>query len=365
VVRSQEGGEDWIRFVVADNGIGMTKEQMGRLFEAFSQADASTTRKFGGTGLGLAISKKFCELMGGGISVKSELGEGTTFTIRIPSEAAAATSRGPSDTVNAAKSSQAMTPPDRDTVLVIDDDPAVRDLMERWLTKDGFHTEVAASGQQGLQLARGLRPAVITLDVLMPQMDGWAVLTELKSDPNTAGIPVLMLTIADDAKIGFALGAVDYLTKPIEREQITKVLRRLARDGREGTVLIIDDDADSRSLARSFLERRGWEVREAVDGREGLRRLAEARPDLVLLDLIMPGMDGFDFMEEVRKHPEWSKLPVVVLTAKNLTAEERQRLNGCVHRVMRKGAGSREGLLQAIHNAIATHEVAAAGMEGV
>ncbi|PYI88408.1 MAG: hypothetical protein DME26_03695 [Verrucomicrobia bacterium] len=191
----------------------MTPEQVGKLFEAFSQADASTTRKYGGTGLGLAISRKFCQMMGGGLSVASEAGKGSTFTVTLPAEVESAKT----ESVESVIAKPTPTSDSATRVLVVDDDPTVRDLLQRFLTKEGFRVETAANGQQGLERARKLKPDAITLDVMMPGMDGWAVLTALKADRTLADIPVIMLTIVDDKNMGYALGASDYLTKPVVR----------------------------------------------------------------------------------------------------------------------------------------------------
>ena len=338
-----------LSFRVADTGIGITPEQMGRLFEAFSQADASTTRKFGGTGLGLAISRKFCQLMGGDITVESEPGQGTTFTVTLPAtveEAAAELAAERSPAVKAAAGDR------RATVLVIDDDPNVRDLMERSLAKDGYRVVTAADGARGLALAKELNPAVITLDVMMPGMDGWAVLTALKADPATAGIPVVMMTIVDDKNMGFALGAADYLTKPIDWPRLAGVLKKHRRASTAQTVLLVEDDLNTRDLLRRSMEKDGWSVMEAENGRIGLERLTEGIPALILLDLMMPEMDGFGFMQELRKREDCRGVPVIVITAKDLTEDDRRRLNGEVARILQKGATSTDDLLSEIRSLI-------------
>jgi CheY-like chemotaxis protein len=252
----EEGAaSETIHFQVTDTGIGMTPEQMSNLFQAFSQADASTTRKFGGTGLGLAISRKFCQMMGGDITVTSEPGVGTSFTATLPMIVEEAP--GAESVVAPAQLAARSSLP---TVLVIDDDVAVRDLMERTLSKDGFDVRVAADGRTGLELAKQLQPAVITLDVMMPGLDGWAVLTALKADPATVEIPVVMLTIVDDKGMGFSLGAVDYFTKPIDWHRLSESLKKHRRTSISQTVLVVDDDADTRDLLRRALEAEGWSV---------------------------------------------------------------------------------------------------------
>jgi CheY-like chemotaxis protein len=237
-------------------------------------------------------------------------------------------------------------------VLVVDDDAAVRDLMSRFLGKEGFRVATAAGGEEGLRLARELQPDVITLDVLMPGMDGWSVLAALKADPALADIPVVMLTMLDDRNLGYALGAADYLTKPIDRERLVAVLGRHRRDL---PVLVVDDDADFRELARRTLEREGYSVVEAENGRVGLARLREAKPGVVLLDLMMPEMDGFDFVAAVQEDRAWRALPIVVITAKDLSPEDHERLNGYVARVFQKGALSRETLLGEVRDLVATY----------
>jgi signal transduction histidine kinase/DNA-binding response OmpR family regulator/ligand-binding sensor domain-containing protein len=332
-----------LNFIITDTGIGMTPEQVSKLFEAFSQADASTTRRFGGTGLGLAISRKFCRLMGGDITVASTPGQGSTFTVTLPANVSE--TPHPTDTQFFPKPAAAGPSTAGPVVLVIDDDPTVRDLMQRSLDKDGFRVEVAADGRTGLEMARRLKPAVITLDVMMPSMDGWAVLTALKADPSTAEIPVVMLTIVDDKNMGFALGAADYFTKPIDWQRLTAVLKKHDKPTTSHTVLVVEDDERTRELLRRTLQREGWQVREAANGRLGLEELELGVPGLILLDLMMPEMDGFGFMRELRKHPACSQVPVIVITAKDLTEEDRRRLRGDVVRILGKNATDREQLV--------------------
>jgi len=341
VSREAAAGGARIVFGVADTGIGMTPEQLGRLFEAFSQADAATTRKYGGTGLGLALSRRLCRMMGGDVTVESEAGRGSAFTIRLPVDVTSAAG-GPPDAA-------AGEGPGGATVLVIDDEAAVRDLMQRFLVKEGFRVATAAGGDEGLRRARELRPDAITLDVMMPGMDGWAVLAALKADPALADIPVVMLTIVDDRNLGFALGAADYLTKPIDRARLVAVLARYRRDR---PVLVVDDDAGVRQLLRRMLEAEGHAVVEAAHGRAALRRLGDVTPGVVLLDLMMPEMDGFEFIEEFRRHDAWRGIPVVVLTARDLSADDRRRLSGHVHKILQKSAYGRDELMAEVRQLV-------------
>jgi GAF domain-containing protein/CheY-like chemotaxis protein len=337
---------DWIAFSVTDTGIGLRPEQIARLFEAFSQADAATTRRYGGTGLGLALSRRLCRMMGGDVTVASEAGRGSTFTVRLPARVAET-----SEPVAPATSAVETGPATAGTVLVIDDEIGVRDLMQRFLVKQGFRVVTAAGGEEALRRARELRPDAITLDVMMPGMDGWTVLSALKADPETADIPVIMLTIVDDRSLGYALGASDYLTKPIDRERLVAVLRKYRR---ECPVLVVDDDAGVRQLLRRMLEPDGYTVVEAENGRVALERARAAPPGVVLLDLMMPEMNGFEFVTEFRRDERWRAIPIVVITARDLSREERERLNGDVERILQKGAYGRDELLAEVRDLVTT-----------
>jgi CheY-like chemotaxis protein len=317
------------------------------LFEPFSQGDASTSRKYGGTGLGLVISRRFARMLGGDISVVSEAGRGSTFTLTLPQTLDIDKSHAD---VTAAAIPLADT---AGTVLVIDDEPAVHEILNRTLVKYGFSVVKAHSGEEGLRLARKLHPRIITLDVMMPGMDGWSVLSALKSDPDLAEIPVIMLTIVDNKNLGYSLGAADYLTKPIDRERLTTVLLRY-RGELKNKALIVEDDSASRDVLVRLLKNDGWLVAEAGNGVEALAELARDRPGVVLLDLMMPGMDGFEFLEEVNRHPEWRSIPMIVVTARDLSSEDRQRLNGHVSRVLAKGQYTRDELMEQIGLVVAS-----------
>jgi signal transduction histidine kinase/CheY-like chemotaxis protein len=355
--RSEQADEDWLTFAISDTGIGIAEDKIEHVFEEFAQADDSTTRDYGGTGLGLAISQRFCQLLGGDLSVHSELGEGSTFTIRIPAILPGTTPQRPQAGVSAAitdaEPGTLRAAGARSTILVIDDDPEACEIIERFLIKDGFTVVTAASGEQGLRLAHEVQPAAITLDVMMPEMDGWSVLRALKADPELRKVPVIMLSMIDDRTRGYSLGAVDYLTKPVDREQLHRALSRYYSAGDDSAVLLVEDDIDTREIMARTLEKAGWAVSEAGNGQEALDVMASVRPRLILLDLMMPVMDGFGFLAALRARPEWQQIPVVVVTAKDLTGDDRDRLNGMVEEVLEKNACTREQLLEHVRAAVA------------
>jgi signal transduction histidine kinase/CheY-like chemotaxis protein len=340
-------GADWLEFKVSDTGIGMTPEQLGRLFQAFAQAEASTSRDYGGTGLGLAITRHFCRMLGGDVAVESTLGEGSTFTITLPAIGSDAKAEVAAPE---ARPTQSVA---KGTVLIIDDDKAIHDLLERELAAKGYHVLHAAGGREGLKIAKQTRPDVITLDIIMPDLDGWSVLKTLKDDRELRDIPVVLVTIMGDRDMGFALGAADYITKPLDRDMLLAAVNRHARSVEGAQILVVDDDWKTREMLRRTLAKEGWTVAEASNGREALSLLERGPPVLVLLDLMMPEMDGFELLERMRGDGGWRDIPVILLTAKDLTRAEVDQLNGHVVRILQKGAYQRSDLLTEIHDMVA------------
>ena len=316
----------------------------------------STTRDYGGTGLGLTISRRFCQMLGGDMTVTSQPGAGSTFTVRLPAELPRAPQEAsPQPTANVAQQlDDALQAKHGSTILVIDDDAEACEIIRRFLEKDDFNVVTAASGEQGLRLAREIQPAAITLDVMMPDMDGWSVLRALKADPVLHSIPVIMLSMMDDRTRGYSLGAVDYLTKPVDRELLRKALSRYYSAEGISSVLLVEDDIETREMMARTLDKAGWAVSEAGNGREALDIMAGLEPRLILLDLMMPVMDGFGFLAELRARPEWQHIPVIVLTAKDLTVDDRDRLTGKVEEVLEKNAYTREQLLERVSEAVAS-----------
>lgn len=345
----RSAGADRIYFKVSDTGIGMTPEQLGNLFQAFAQADSSVANKYGGTGLGLAISRHFAQMMGGDITVESDFGKGTTFTLALPRNVS-----GPGQPPRKAIESVSSNGQGSysSTLLVIDDDVATHDIMQREFAGKGVRVIGAYSGDEGLKKAYEVRPDLITLDALMQGMDGWEVLSKLKADPLLAHVPVIMLTIMDEKKKGFSLGVSEYLVKPAERGELTSLLSKYldAPDRLPGSkeLLLVDDDSVNRGLMAKILKEQGWIVREAGNGLEGLLMLQETIPELIFLDLIMPEMNGFSFLAELRKSPQLCKIPVVVITSKDLTETERKLLSINVDKVVQKSTSDVADLIKEV-----------------
>ena len=321
-------------FQVSDTGIGMTEEQLGRLFQRFAQADETTTRKFGGTGLGLAITKAFSRLLGGDITVESTPDVGTTFTMRLPAYMPEQQTYEDGSAVPGHEDKE-----DRQTVLVIDDDAGQRDLMVRFLERQNFNVRTASNGPSGLEIARMVKPRAIMLDVMMPHVDGWAVLTALKGDPELSKIPVVMVTFNNDNGLSLTLGAADHVDKPVRWDKLKSVMERF-RDA-EGDVLIIDDDPGVRERLRATLERQGWSVVEAVNGQKALVKVMHGPPRAILLDLNMPVMDGFTFLHDLREKPGCADIPVIVFSARDISTSDRRRLHDA-DRIMSKTTSLRD-----------------------
>ena len=352
-VRKVVDGPSWIEFAVSDTGIGMTAEQQQKLFEEFSQADAVTARRFGGTGLGLAITRKLARLMGGDVTVASEPGKGSIFTVRLP---------GGTD-IPARTFMEGGRRPDGDCVLVIDDDATARELLTDQLRAEGFSVVTASGGLEGLKLAKEVHPSVITLDVIMPDLDGWSVLAALRQDSELSEIPVIMITILDQQRRGVALGAAGYLTKPIDREQLHRLVERFRAQAQPTRVLLVEDDSFQRERMHAWLESQRWVVQEAANGREALDRLQQSKPDLILLDLMMPEMDGFQVVATLQKEAGWRDIPVIVITALDLDAKDHDRLNSGVQSVLVKETFQPADLVERIRRLAQTRTAVNSGTE--
>jgi signal transduction histidine kinase/CheY-like chemotaxis protein/uncharacterized protein (UPF0335 family) len=354
-VRKVVDGRDWIEFAVSDTGIGMTPVQQARVFEEFTQADASTARQYGGTGLGLAITRKLAQMMGGDVMVASEPGKGSVFTVRLPADADTL----PKGSMGLAGSRS----PGVDCVLVIDDDATARELIADNLKVEGFSVVTAAGGLEGLKLAKELRPIAITLDVMMPDLDGWSVLAPLRQDAELAEIPVIMVTILDEQRRATALGAAGYLTKPIDRHTLQRMIDRFRASARPTRILLVEDDDVQRERVREWLEGQPWIVQEAANGREALARLQAEKPDVILLDLMMPEMDGFAVVAALQKQPEWRDIPVIVITSLDLDAKDRERLNSGVQSVLVKETFRPAELVERIRRLVQTKPAVDKGAE--
>ena len=355
-VRRITNGGNWIELAVADTGIGMTSEQQARLFEDFTQADASTARRFGGTGLGLAITRKLARMMGGDVTVASEPGKGSTFSVRLPASGApqpVAATQPASENGHGLRS---------DCILVIDDDPTARELICHQLEAEGFTVATASGGIEGIKRAKELRPRAITLDVTMPDLDGWSVLAALRQDAEVAEIPVFMVTILDEQRRGIALGAAGYLTKPISRDRLSAMVQRFRSPARDARILLVDDDPVQRERARGWLESQQWAVQEAANGRDALQAIEAGAPDLILLDLMMPEMDGFDVVAALQRHSGWRDIPVIVVTSMDLTAADHARINSGIQSVLVKNAFEPRELVERVRRLI--HSDASLKLQG-
>ncbi|WP_428262376.1 response regulator [Haliangium sp.] len=362
VVVAREG-DDQLSFAISDTGIGIPESKFAHLFQAFEQLDTSTTRRYGGTGLGLALSQRLAMLMGGRISVRSEVGRGSTFTLQLPAQVMAsapglpASLSPPPDAVPAPTSDAVPEPTSIDgadvQIVVVDDGSDARQLLRRILESAGYSVVCTGDGEAGVRLARQHKPEVVLLDIKMPGVDGWATLAALKSDARTADIPVIIVSIVDDKERGFVLGASEYLLKPLERSKLLSAVRRFAHDpSQSNSILVVEDDEAIRDATSRILRSEGWQVREAKDGQEALRQVAAEEPGLILLDLMMPELDGFGFLERLRQEPRYAHLPIIVLTAKDLTEEDVDRLRAGLTRYYQKSSLNHAALIDEIRSCI-------------
>ena len=346
--------DDGVEISVSDTGIGIEPEFQQKIFDEFIQV-GDRLQKREGTGLGLALTKKFIELHGGRIWVQSAKGQGSTFTFTLPVLPTPEKRLAPT----VAKPD---VHPHAPLALVVEDDPAAAKLLSIYLMEAGFSVEVAADGDAGFEKAKTFRPAVITVDIQIPKTDGWELLTRLKADQATASIPVVVVSIVDEPGRGFSLGAADYLLKPVDREVLARVIQRVvrsqARDQRGRSVLVIDDDPVILELMEAVLRPEGFEVLKAKDGRHGLQIARERNPDLVVLDLLMPEMNGFEVVDEMHGSPETASIPIVVLTNKSLSREEKDRLNGRIIAIRQKGEFHREDFVAQVRSLLKPEEPA-------
>jgi PAS domain S-box-containing protein len=346
----QKGNVEWIRMAVRDTGIGIPEDKIEKIFQEFSQADESTTKNFGGTGLGLALTRRLAEILGGVIRVESVVGQGSSFIIELPLNVAkhhqgleleaSFDDADRTETEVQLKNELAAIDRENPLILVVDDEFTARDLLQRTLEQEGYQVRTAQNGTEGLSLAAELIPDLITLDVIMPGMDGWTVLRKLKEDERLKDIPVLMVSIVGELGLSYELGAVAALQKPVDRNKLRAIIRKHVKSGSKNALIIEDDDA-ARAGMQKILKSEKWDVAEAINGREGLEQCKENAFDLILLDLIMPVMDGFEFLHRLRNsdYPS-SGASVVIVTAKNLDAQDHAKLAGSVEEIVVKTGNS-------------------------
>jgi CheY-like chemotaxis protein len=329
IVLTAEAQGSTLVISVEDTGAGIPEDQLPFIFDKFRQVDGSARRRVGGTGLGLAIVKEVVGILGGTLNATSTLGRGSKFTLALPgaidaAKAPRATATGPAPIPTNGPFS----------VLIIDDDPMVQHLLRGHLESEEFRVLSATDGVEGLNLAREHRPTVIILDIHLPKLDGWTVLSELKGDPSLSQIPVIMMSVEEQRARGFSFGACEYLVKPFEPDRLITVVKRALLPS-DGDILVVDDDESTREMVSRHLRRAGYSTVEARDGEEALLRARVITPGLVILDLLMPGVDGFEVLRTMRA--EGMKTPVVVLTGKTLLSEEERILKEGLARVVQKG----------------------------
>jgi signal transduction histidine kinase/DNA-binding response OmpR family regulator len=356
-LRAQCLGEQ-VELVVADTGCGIPKAALELIFEEFRQIDSGAAKMHTGTGLGLTISRRLARMLGGDIAVESEVGKGSTFTITIPVRLPGAPELKPKEAARGPAAAEAPLRQGEKLVLAIDDDRNVLQLLKENLADAGYCVVGAESGQEGLQKARELRPRAITLDIIMPDIDGWQVLHTLKTDPLTRDIPVILISIIDQTDLGFRLGAVDYLVKPFDGEALVAAMARVAPHCRR--ILVVDDDPNVAELVRQLFEGEQLTIDWAQDGAAGLDHIAQVRPGVILLDLVMPRMDGFAFLEVLQRDAAHKDIPVIVLTAMSLPASDRRMLRERVLGLMEKHGLDREALIREVRRALLAGEATGA-----
>jgi signal transduction histidine kinase/DNA-binding response OmpR family regulator len=356
VVKAKTGeNQKSLHFIVQDTGIGMKAEHCKKLFQAFSQADNSTTRKYGGTGLGLAITQNFVTMMGGEVIVESKFGIGSTFTLKLPQIThQVASNTEEFDESTATISSILINSLQTKTVLVIDDNHHDRKFLHRYLSGEGYNVVMAVNGKQGLQLAKEIVPDMITLDVMMPEMDGWETLVALKNDPFLINIPVVMSSIVEDRHLAQTLGAIDYLAKPIDKMRLLNVVNKHITKSARGPILVIEDDPDTLETTCDLLVQAGWSIQAAENSLEAIEIIEKSPPILILLDLMMPDMDGFEVIKKLRYHPQWQLIPIIVITSVELSTSEYAQLSKQVQNIFQKGKYELQDLLNEVNEVVSS-----------
>ncbi|MEN8172242.1 MAG: GAF domain-containing protein, partial [Chloroflexota bacterium] len=355
IIVSVEQVDQNFEIKVTDTGTGIATDALDQIFVEFQQADSSTTREYGGTGLGLSISRSLARLMDGDLLVSSEVGKGSVFTLTLPLRSGESAS--PPGIESTADQTTPMAGEDAQTILVIDDNLDAINLMTQNLGEAGYQVITATSGDEGIAKAKKYQPFVITLDIMMPKKDGWQVMHDLKAHPATRDIPVVMVTIVDKKKLGLYLGAADYLVKPLRENQVLESLARLSETKNKvgpKSLLVVDDDPDVIDMIEQIFEEGDYHISTAVDGEHALKRISQHRPDVILLDLMMPKMDGFEVIETLSGDKRWSDIPIIVLTAKLLSKSEQETLCRSAAAIIQKQGVSDEQLLTEINSAIST-----------
>jgi CheY-like chemotaxis protein/anti-sigma regulatory factor (Ser/Thr protein kinase) len=363
VLSARQEGKNLL-IAVSDTGIGISEEALPRIFKEFQQADSSTTRQYGGTGLGLSISRNLARLLGGDLNVESELGKGSTFTAIIPIQFGnkplppADTSNSPQPDLQPASETEAAYHPNTGSakkhILVIDDDPDAVYLLQESLNSQEFNITGARNGLDGLRIAREQQPQAILLDIIMPGRDGWQILHDLKEDPATSNIPVILLTIIDKKAKGYRLGAAAYLLKPLDPVLVRDTLHRVIgkTDSLQKRVLVIDDDPNIADMLRQVLPESEFKLDSALDGIAGLEAVEALHPDIILLDIVMPRLDGFGVIENLHSDPKTRDLPIIVISAKELTQDEFSRLKEAAAFIIRKQGFQGEKLVEEINSVL-------------
>ncbi len=368
VSKQSDGLQEILAISVKDSGIGMTPDQMSKLFQAFMQAEQSTSAKYGGTGLGLAISRQFALLMGGDILVESKLGSGSTFTLTMPSRVTWERSPGPTPAPDAPAAApvaaeppprainRGTTPPTaaqrRGRVLIIGDNEKIHSSVEASLSPENYIVKSVHQVAEALEAAKTFRPHVVILDILLPDVSGQPNLPLLKASPDLANTPIILLSLDPHGEMGFALSAADYVATPLEGPNLLAILQKLNAVRTSTPILVVEDDAGTREMIVRLLQREGWTSLEAENGQVALDLLRDNIPSVVLLDLLMPQLDGFSVLREMRANPLWRDIPVVVLTSLDLTAEVRRFLEQQADRVLQKGRYNRDELMKEVRDSV-------------